>query len=65
MRKNNFQLHVHGKGDYLEFEQAQYVMGVVENKPAGTLVGSTRLANLLFVSLVFSASYFHMTRLFA
>ena len=46
MRKNNFQLHVHGKGDYLEFEQAQYVMGVVENKPAGTLVGSTRLDNL-------------------
>ena len=46
MRNNAFQLHVHGKGDYLEFEQAQYVMGVVENKPAGTLVGSTRLANL-------------------
>ena len=36
------QLHVHGKGDYLEFEQAQYVMGVEENKPAGTVVGSTR-----------------------
>ena len=42
-----FQLHVHGKGDYLEFEQAQYVMGVAENKPAGTVVGSTR-CNKLF-----------------
>ena len=42
-----FQLHVHGKGDYLEFEQAQYVMGVAENKPAGTVVGSTRSDNLL------------------
>ena len=41
-----FQLHVHGKGDYLEFEQAQYVMGVAENRPAGTVVGSARCKTL-------------------
>lgn len=32
-------LHLHGRGQYLEFEQAQYVYSVHENKPADSEVG--------------------------
>ena len=47
-------VHVHGQGTFLEFEQSEYVFSVRENQPQDTVVGSASLTGLNTRDLEFS-----------
>ena len=47
-------VHVHADGEFLKFDQSEYVFSVRENQPPGTVVGAVTLSDLVTSNMEFS-----------